>query len=166
MNKNLAHYIAVTVILINNESKYLICKRNKYEKAFPDKWTVPGGKVEVLDYALKEKDTKHHWYNILEEAAKREVKEEVGININEINYLTSMVYVRSDNIPCLIISLYSKCDNEEIVLEKSLTEYSWISLKEAKEYDLIEGIYEELKLLEERLNSEKKTMWSKDQINN
>jgi len=34
----------------------LIAKRSEKEKAFPGKWTVPGGKLEVLDYALRLKD--------------------------------------------------------------------------------------------------------------
>ena len=58
----------------------MIAKRSEKEKAFPGKWTVPGGKLEVLDYALRLKDTTHHWYNVLEDLAKREVWEEVGLN--------------------------------------------------------------------------------------
>jgi len=65
-DRNLIHYVTVTGILVNPQGKYLIAKRADWEKAFPGKWTVPGGKLEVLDYALKEKDTKEHWYNILE----------------------------------------------------------------------------------------------------
>ncbi|GAI15302.1 unnamed protein product, partial [marine sediment metagenome] len=57
-NKNLLHYIVVTGILVK-DGKYLIVKRADWEKAFPGRWTVPGGKLEVLDYALREKDTPH-----------------------------------------------------------------------------------------------------------
>jgi len=64
VDRNLLHYIVVTGILVNNQGKYLITKRADWEKAFPGKWTVPGGKLEVLDYVLREKDTSEHWYNI------------------------------------------------------------------------------------------------------
>ena len=47
-DKNKAHYIVVTGILVK-AGKYLIVKRAGWEKAFPEKWTVPGGKLEVLD---------------------------------------------------------------------------------------------------------------------
>ena len=39
------------------DGMYLIAKRAEWEKAFPGKWTVPGGKLEVLDYSLNQKDT-------------------------------------------------------------------------------------------------------------
>ncbi|MGD9275598.1 MAG: NUDIX domain-containing protein [Candidatus Pacearchaeota archaeon] len=70
-DKNQVHYVTATVILADKENKFLICKRASWEKAFPNKWTVPGGKLEVLDYALREKDTKVHWYNVLEDLAKK-----------------------------------------------------------------------------------------------
>src|SRR4030042_4948665 len=106
-DKNLTHYIVVTGILINKEGKFLITKRAGWEKAFPGRWTVPGGKLEVLDYVLKEKDTPHHWYNIFENLLKREIMEEVGVEIQNIDYITSLVYIRPDGIPCLIVSLYA-----------------------------------------------------------
>jgi len=162
MDRNLGHYIVVTVIPINNEGKFLICKRAEWEKAFPGQWTVPGGKMEVLDYALRDRDTKHHWYNVFEEVAKREVKEEVGLNIDELGYVTSLVYLRSDKIPCIIVSLYAKCVETEIKLENSLTDYAWVNLEEAKEYDLIDGIYEELKVLAKQLETGKDVYWNKN----
>jgi len=162
MDKNLAHYIVVTVIPVNKEGKFLICKRAEWENAFPGMWTVPGGKMEVLDYALRNKDTAHHWYNVFEEVAKREVEEEVGLKISEIGYVTSMVYVRSDRIPCTIVSLYANVDNEDIRLNSALSEFAWVNLNEAKEYELIDGIYEELKVLDKQLSTGKNVIWSKN----
>ena len=69
-NNNLTHYIVVTGILVK-DGKYLIVKRANWEKAFPGKWTFPGGKLEVLDYALRKKDTSDHWYNVLENLLER-----------------------------------------------------------------------------------------------
>lgn len=160
-DKNQLHYVVVTGILVLG-GKYLITKRADFEKAFPKMWTVPGGKLKVLDYALKEKDTKHHWYNILEESLRREVKEEVGLEIKNIGYVTSMVYVRPDNIPCLIISLYAEPLEGEIILDKSLTEHAWVDLEEAKNYDLIEGIYDELVILDKFLKTGKVIEWKKN----
>jgi ADP-ribose pyrophosphatase YjhB (NUDIX family) len=162
MDKNLAHYITVTVVPINKEGKFLICKRAEWEKAFPGKWTVPGGKMEVLDYALRNKDTIHHWYNVFEEIAKKETKEETNLEIEEIGYITSMVYIRSDKIPCVIVSLYAKCKNEPVILDKCLTESAWITIEEANNFDLIEGIHEELKMLDIKLKKGKNILWSKE----
>lgn len=160
-DKNQVHYIAATGILIH-EGKYLIAKRAEWEKAFPGKWTFPGGKLNVLDYALKRKDTNEHWYNILENLLKREIKEEVGLDIQNIGYVTSMVYVRQDDIPCLIISLFAEPLNVEIKLCNALTEYAWVDIIEAKNYDLIEGIYDELLILDNFLKKGGNMTWKKE----
>lgn len=157
-DKNQVHYVTATVILVK-EGKFLIAKRTDWEKAFPGKWTVPGGKLEVLDYVLREKDTGSHWYNVLEDLAKREVKEEVGLEIKNIEYVTSLVYIRSDGIPSLIISFWAEPVGENINLCHALTEYKWVSLEEAKDFDLIEGIYEELEMLDKKLKEGNKEEW-------
>lgn len=160
-DRNQTHYIVVTVIPVK-DGKYLIAKRADWEKAFPGKWTVPGGKLEVLDYILRKKDTSEHWYNVLESVAEREVKEEVGLNIENLGYVTSLVYLRSDGVPCLIVSLYADVKDENVKLNKSLTEYAWVNIEEAKKYDLIEGIYEELEILDKHLKKGVKISWGKN----
>jgi len=159
-NKNNVHYVVVTGILVKN-GKYLIAKRADWEKAFPGMWTVPGGKLEVLDYALKKKDTSVQWYNVLENLLKREIKEEVGLDVKNIGYVTSLVYVRPDEIPCLVISLYAEPVGDEIKLCNALTEYKWVDINEAKEYDLIDGIYDELVILDDFLKNGKGMEWGK-----
>ncbi len=144
----------------------MIIKRADWEKAFPGKWTVPGGKLEVLDYVLREKDTSSHWYNVFEDLLKREVMEEVGFEVENIGYVTSMVYIRSDKIPCLIISLWGNSIGEHVRLCPALTDYKWVSLEEAKNYNLIEGIYEELEILDEKLKLESSLIkeWNKNKF--
>jgi len=158
-DKNQVHYVTATAILVRN-GRYLIAKRAGWEKAFPNRWTVPGGKIKVLDYVLKQKDTGIHWYNVIENSIKREVMEEVGLGIKNIEYVTSLVYIRDDEIPSLIISLYGEPEGKEVRLSKELTEYKWVTLEEAKNYDLIEGIYEELEILDRKLNSGENSEWS------
>lgn len=151
-NKNLAHYIVVTGIIVR-DGRYLIAKRAEREKAFPGRWTVPGGKLEVLDYILRKKDTSEHWYNVLEDLLRKEIKEETDLEIENIGYVTSMVYIRPDKIPCLIVSLSADAKEGEVKLCDALTECAWVGLEEAKSYDLIEGIYEELEMLDRKINS-------------
>jgi len=159
-DNNQAHYVIVTGIIIK-DGKYLITKRADWEKAFPGKWTVPGGKLKVLDYVLKKKDTSEHWYNVLEDVLKREIKEETALEVDNIGYVTSMVYIRPDGIPCLIISLYAENSGGEVSLCKALTEYAWVDISEAKNYDLIEGIYEELVILDGHLKKGQAIKWVK-----
>lgn len=161
IDRNLMHYIVVTGIIVK-EGKFLIAKRADWEKVHPKRWTVPGGKMEVLDYALKPKDTSSHWYNVVENILRKEVKEEVNLEIKNIGYVTSLVYIRPDNIPCLIISLFAEPTSDDLKLCPALTEYAWVTLEEAKNYDLIEGIYEELEILDQKLKTGSLKEWKKN----
>ncbi len=157
-DRNKVHYVVVTGILVKN-GKYLITKIADWENAFPGKWTVPGGKLEVLDYVLRQRDTNEHWYNIFEELLRREIKEETGLEINNLGYVTSMVYIRSDKVPCIIVSLYAEPVGDMVRLCDALTEYTWVDLNEAKNYDLIEGIYQELEILDKYLKKGQNMVW-------
>ncbi|MCX6711724.1 MAG: NUDIX domain-containing protein [Candidatus Woesearchaeota archaeon] len=160
MDPNKAHYVVVTGIIVK-DGKYLITKRSPNEKAFPNLWTVPGGKLEMNDYSTRPKDTNSHWYNIFEDLLRREVMEETGLKIKNFGYVTSLSYIREDGIPTLIVSLFADHDDGEIKLCSALTEYVWVTLEEAKNYDLIEGIYEELEMLDKLLKGEKIGEWKK-----
>jgi len=159
-DSNKAHYIVVTGIIIK-DGKYLITKRSSEEKAFPNQWTVPGGKLELKDYSTREKDTSAHWYNIFEDLLKREVKEETALKIRNIRYLTSLAYIRPDGIPTIIVSLFADYDSGDIKLCDALTDHAWVGLEESKNYGLIEGIYEELEMLDNFLKGEKLGEWKK-----
>ena len=155
-----AHYIVVTGIIVK-DGKFLITKRAPNEKAFPNQWTVPGGKLELDDYAKRPKDTSAHWYNVFEDLLKREVMEEVGLKIKNIRYLTSLSYIRSDNIPTIIVSLFANPYKGKVKLCLALTEYVWVTFEEAGSYDLIEGIYEELEMLNKLFRGESVGVWEK-----
>ncbi len=161
MDENKAHYVVATGI-ITKDGKYLITKRAEWEKVFPGKWTVPGGKLEMKDYVNKKKDTTVHWYNILETLLKREVREETGLEIKNIKYLTSMTFIRPDNIPVLVISLYADYSSGDVSLSEDMTDFAWIDLEEAKNYEFIEGIYEELVMLDNILKGREAREWRKD----
>lgn len=57
LDKQKAHYIVATAIIIK-DGKYLITKRAPWEKAFPNYWSVPGGKLEMNDYIHLPKPSK------------------------------------------------------------------------------------------------------------
>jgi len=161
MQKNeLLHEVVITAIIIK-EGKYLVTKRSQNKKRFPGKWTVPGGKLEIKDYIKLPKDTKFYWYNVLEKVLRREVLEEVGIEIKNIEYITSLATVHTDGNPSLVISCMADYVSGKIKLQKEEAEdYAWVTLKEAKKYDLIDGIYDELALTEKKRMGEK-TEWKR-----
>lgn len=160
IEQNKLHEIAVTGIILKN-GKFLITQRSLNKKAFPGKWTVPGGRLELEDYIHLPKDTFHHWYNVLEKVLKREVKEETGLEIKNLKYLTSMTFIKPDNTPVLIVSLYADYSNGEVELDEESIDFKWVDVEEAKNYDLIEGIYEEFLMLDKILKGEKIEEWKK-----
>lgn len=158
--ENKKHFVVATCIIVK-DGKYLLTKRADWEKAFPGRWTVPGGKLDATEYAARAKDTAHHWYNVIEDLTKREVKEETDLEIKNLGYVTSMVYIRPDGVPCLVISMFGEYANGEIKLCDALTEHAWATLEEARKYYLIEGILEELEILDAHLKGEKMKEWKK-----
>lgn len=155
-----AHYITVTVILYYKD-KYLLLKRSNKEKAFPNQWSVPGGKLEANDYLKRKKDTSDHWYNIFEIVAIRETQEETQIKIEKPQYLCSMVYIRSDNIPAIIVSMHAESKTQEVTLHEEHTEYAWVTFDELKKYELVPGIHEEFVMIEELRGGKEKKIWEK-----
>jgi 8-oxo-dGTP pyrophosphatase MutT (NUDIX family) len=160
-DSNKAHYISVTGVIIK-DGKFLITKRAPTEKGFPNKWTVPGGKLEMKDYMNRPKDTSSHWYNVFESILRREVMEETSLKVKNIGYLTSIAFIREDKIPTIIVSLFADYDSGEVRLCPALTEYAWVNLVEAKKYDLIEGIYEELEMMNNLLKGNSLKEWQKN----
>lgn len=158
MEDDKLHYVVVTGIIIKNK-KYLIAKRSLSEAAFPGCWTVPGGKLRRSDYANSPKDTPDSWYNVLEKLLQREVKEEVGLKIKNINYLLSLAYIRSDNIPTVIISLYCTYESGEVKLSEDLIDYAWVTADKLNKYQLVPGLREEIELVDRVLKEGSHYVW-------
>lgn len=144
------HEVAITAIIVK-DGKYLITRRALTKKRFPGKWTVPGGKMETSDYLKLPKDTEFYWYNVLEQTLKRETKEEVGLEITNIEYVTSLARIHEDGSPSLVISCMADFVAGEVKLQPEETDqFAWVSLEEAKKYDLLDGIYDELVMTEKK----------------
>lgn len=152
--------IVITAIVIK-DNKYLVTRRSMSKPRFPGKWTVPGGHLDPEDFINLPKDTENYWYNVLEKVLKREVNEEVGIQIKNIEYVTSLATVHGDGNPSLVISAMADWASGEIKLQEEETDkFEWVSLEQAKGYELIDGIYDELVMAENKRKGVK-TEWQR-----
>lgn len=145
------HRIVATCIIHNN-GKYLITKRALNKKAWPGKWTVPGGGMTIDDYIGLEANSHGVWYNALETTLRRELEEEVGLEVGKIEYLLDMTFIRPDKIPVITLSFYAPFKSGEVKLNPESIDHAWISADDARNHDLIDGIAEEIGLVEKKIH--------------
>jgi 8-oxo-dGTP diphosphatase len=144
----------VSTAIIYKENKYLLIRRSLKKKVFPGKWTVPGGGLEVDDYINTPKTTKDHWYFAIGNSLRREVKEECNLEVGKIKYLLDIVFIRPDGIPVIILSFYCPYKAGEVKLDEDSIDFAWVTYEEAKKYDLVEGLLEEIKMVDKILKGE------------
>lgn len=156
VNQKDLHRITITAIVYNSDHKYLIIKRPDGIKVYPSKWCVPGGGLEVNDYINKQKTPGGQWQNVLEDTLRREIEEEVGLKIGLIKYLRDVIFIRPDNIPVLVLSFYAPLVSGDVVLAPSeASDYAWVTAAETSNYDLIDGISDQIKQADEEIKSQK-----------
>ena len=142
----------VSTCIIYKDGKYLLLQRSFEKKVFPGKWTVPGGGLTTDDYINEPKTTSDHWYFALENSLRREIKEEAGIEVGKINYLCDMTFIRPDNVPVIVLSFYAPYQSGEIKLNDESINHAWVTFDEVKNCDLIEGIADEIKMVNDLIN--------------
>jgi len=148
-NKEL-HRVVPTAI-IHKDGKYLILQRSLKKKVFPGRWTVPGGGLEVDDYINTPKTTPDAWYFAIENSLRREIREEAGLEVEKLKYLLDLTFIRPDNIPVVTLSYYCDWKSGDVKLDEDSISYKWVTFEEAKNYDLIEGILNEIGIVDKIL---------------
>jgi ADP-ribose pyrophosphatase YjhB (NUDIX family) len=69
--------------------------------------------------------------------ARKEAKEETGLEIGELTYLGTFRFVRFDGIPVLGIRYFAQAITDQVVLGEGARRFLWITADEAPQYDLI-----------------------------
>ncbi len=139
------HIVTATGI-IEKEGKYLLLKRSEREIAFPGYWTVPGGKLVRHEYEnLEPTPGTESWYNVADYVLKKEIKEEAGLEVEDVRYLTDMAFIRPDDIPVFVLSYYCRYKAGEVKCGKDIVDFAWITPEEGENYEIIPGILEEIR---------------------
>ena len=118
-------YLKVVEVAIEHDEKFLIIKRPEGTHA-GGLLSFPGGKVEEID-------EQNEW-DILRLAAKREILEEVGLDLkDDLQYIISNYFV--DSIGAHVIDTVFHCKIEKTNLAinasaREVPEYYWLTEEE------------------------------------
>lgn len=109
--------IVVGILIFNQNGEIFLGKWEKWKNT----WTVPGGHVE--------------WGEKLEEAVKREAKEETGLDITNIQFfnILEMIFPKELHEPRHMISMEHTAEtvSTEVTLNDEMQEYVWIKPEKA-----------------------------------
>ncbi len=89
------------------------------------------------------------------EIAAEYVREGKAIALGEIgrpHFLVDMAFVRPDGIPVVVLSFWANYKSGKVKLDSDAVDHAWVTEKQAKKYDLISGIYEEIVMADKIIN--------------
>ena len=112
------------IVVFNEERRFLLLKRSSFPDQWePNKWCLVGGMVDAGEDPI--------------EGAKRELKEETGIVIE--NFIEKFVIQRDNNVEHVFVTIY-KGDLFNIKLDKENQGYGWFSLNEIDYLDTVPNL--------------------------
>lgn len=119
-DKNLLHN-EVAVFIINNNKQVLLQKRSANKRFNPNKWALCAGHVDANES--------------LENAALRELKEEVALEIplEELHPIAEREFTLGDSNSHITYFFYTKSNKSEadfIIQKEELSEVKWFDLDE------------------------------------
>jgi 8-oxo-dGTP pyrophosphatase MutT (NUDIX family) len=150
--------VSATVIVISKDDKVLIVQRLP-DKAFPNLWTVAGGKLQSDD---GEQRSEGFLYNSVEACARRELFEETGIHIwnTKLNYLCSITTIWGETRR-VILSYYVILNKDADKIKLTLSECQdarWIENYMIDSYNFIPDIGGEIKEVFKILKQEREAI--------
>jgi len=120
-------YSVLVNVAVEKNNKILLVQRAMEEKHEPGKWCIPGGKLEFTG----------NFFEALEETAKREVREETGIEIkDDLVFLCNNTFNhRVDNQAVISIVFLARYRSGKAEPLEDTMSVSWAKRDELKDYD-------------------------------
>lgn len=128
MNMGVPTYrITTAAIIFDEQGRILLGKRSSKEDTVPGFWSLPAGKLESSGPAS----------DVLETNLKREVLEEIGVEISDLEYLDSHMWTDTDPLKITIVFKARIIQGEPRPLDpQEVTETKWWIIDEALKLEL------------------------------
>ncbi|KKQ43508.1 MAG: NUDIX hydrolase [Microgenomates group bacterium GW2011_GWC1_37_8] len=121
--KNIPTHVVAVFAIVQKRDKFLIAKRSSDDPQAGGMWSVPSGKVELLEGEM-----------VVEETLNKEVMEEVGLEIeDEIIYLGSDGFYRVSGHHVVGLTFLCKWKKGVAKPLEDQEEVKWVTLKEFKQ---------------------------------
>jgi 8-oxo-dGTP pyrophosphatase MutT (NUDIX family) len=117
--------VVVAAVIRNEAGWFLLARRHKADSNLPGFWSTPAGHIEANTHAA----------DVLESNLVREVKEELGVEIGNLEYLDSHVWVEPGMKKLTVVFTASIVFGEPRPLEDT-TEVEWFPVEEALRLEL------------------------------
>lgn len=132
--------ICVGSIIYNNENKIFLAESSKWNA-----WIVPGGQIEIGETE--------------EDALRREVREELGIEITDIIKVGEKIKEPSkdfhkDQIRFIFKDFFCKAYSIDIIPNEEISNYNWFTIEEALELNLLDSTRQLVKQFRDEFNSQ------------
>lgn len=119
IEKKVYFEVGVKAILHDNNGNILLLKRSELVGG---KWSLPGGGIDHGETAL--------------DAMAREIHEELGITVSDLEIRTTLVDWHPDDIQGVVMCYVGTAHDQTITLNWEHDEYVWVSPTAALEYQL------------------------------
>ncbi len=105
-------------VLIRRDDTYLFVRRSEAFKAGPQKWDIPGGRIEPNE--------------ALEVALAREVQEETGLSLTRVDKLLAAqdIFVADADVHVVRLTYIGKAEGDDVAISDEHDDYRWMTLDE------------------------------------
>lgn len=116
---NMPLHVVFVEAWVYKDGSYLLAKRSSKDDQAAGKWAVPGGKV---DMELGD--------DVIENSLRREIKEEVGVEVSNFRFFSSRSFIRSSGHHVVALSFIADYQSGEAMPLEDQDEVRWVKIDE------------------------------------